>query len=88
MWNPFKQSDNTVPSAAIQAALGAKGAGDLTGVCVALQKGLYDTRKVIYFRAYRPAGESQAQPVRYGDLAGDRILYSGFTEQDGRVVLY
>ena len=53
------------------------------------ERGQYAGRPVTYFRVYDPGHTKwgSAEPRSYADLNASRILHSGHTEQDGRVVL-
>jgi hypothetical protein len=53
------------------------------------EKGNYASRPVRYFRVFDPGNPKWADVVlhKYGDLDSRRILHSGHTEQDGRIVL-
>jgi hypothetical protein len=53
------------------------------------EKGQYASRPVKYFRVYDPSNAKWADVVlhKFSDLDSRRILHSGHTEKDGRIVL-
>jgi hypothetical protein len=53
------------------------------------EKGKYSSRPVTYFRVYDPGNTKwgTTEPRNYAELQAGRILHSGHTEEDGRIVL-
>jgi len=62
---------------------------DASGLRMIAEGGQAGARPVTYFRVFDPSavGEADGDINSYDDLNGGLILYSGYTERDGTVIL-
>lgn len=90
MWNPFGRADSESLTPAMHNALATAGisAEQIQRVRVTTRKGKYDNRDVTYFYVYEPGPDSGATAGHtYDTLPAASILYSGFREGNGRIVV-
>jgi hypothetical protein len=92
MW-PFAQKSVVVPlSNQVRLSLSTNrgvSEADAASYRMVEDRGHYADRPVTYFRVFDPTNAKWADVVlhKFSDLDARRILHSGHTEQDGRIVL-